>query len=37
MTTLGMWNNTDLDNADRGLIRPEAVRRVTLEALVDTD
>jgi clan AA aspartic protease len=36
MTKLTLWNNTDLDMADRGLIPREAVRQVELEALVDT-
>jgi clan AA aspartic protease len=36
MTKLTLWNNTDLDNAERGLISPNAVRRVEIEALVDT-
>jgi clan AA aspartic protease len=36
MTKLAMWNNTDLEDANRGLVPPNAVRSVTLEALVDT-
>src|SRR5262245_29578410 len=36
MTKLTLWNNTDLDLADRGLIAREAVRKVELEAVVDT-
>jgi clan AA aspartic protease len=36
MARVGMWNNTDLENADRGLIPPGAVRQITLDALVDT-
>ena len=36
MTKLTLWNNTDLDNAEKGLIRPDEVRTVELEALVDT-
>jgi clan AA aspartic protease len=36
MTKMNLWNSTDLDNAARGLIPPEAVRRVTIDALVDT-
>jgi clan AA aspartic protease len=31
-----LWNNTDLDNAERGLIPREAVRTEEIEALVDT-
>lgn len=36
MTKVTLWNNTDLDNAERGLMRPEDVRTVEIEALVDT-
>jgi clan AA aspartic protease len=36
MTKLTLWNNTDLDNAERGLIPPEAVRTAEVEAVVDT-
>ena len=36
MTKVTLWNNTDLDMADRGLIPREAVRKVEIEALVDT-
>jgi clan AA aspartic protease len=36
MTKLTLWNNTDLDNAEQGLIPRAAVRKVELEALVDT-
>jgi clan AA aspartic protease len=36
MTEVKMWNQTDLEDARRGLIPPEAVRTVTLQALVDT-
>jgi clan AA aspartic protease len=36
MTKLTLWNNTDLDNAERGLIPREAVRTVEVEAMVDT-
>jgi clan AA aspartic protease len=36
MTKVTLWNNTDLDNAERGLIKPEDVRTVEIEALVDT-
>jgi len=36
MTKLKMWNLTDLEDLRRGLIRPETVREVTVEALVDT-
>ena len=36
MTKVTLWNNTDLDNAQRGLIRPEDVRTAEIEALVDT-
>jgi clan AA aspartic protease len=31
-----LWNSTDLEDARRGLIAPEAVRTVSIEALVDT-
>ena len=36
MTKVTLWNNTDLDNAQRGLIRPEDVRTAEIDALVDT-
>jgi clan AA aspartic protease len=36
MTKLTLWNNTDLDLVERGLMSPEAVRTVEVEALVDT-
>jgi clan AA aspartic protease len=36
MTKVTLWNNTDLDMAERGLIRPEDVRTAEIEALVDT-
>jgi len=36
MTKLTLWNNTDLDMAERGLMPREAVRKVEIEALVDT-
>jgi clan AA aspartic protease len=36
MTKVTLWNSTDLDNVERGLIPREAVRQVELEALVDT-
>jgi clan AA aspartic protease len=36
MTKLTLWNNTDLDMAERGLIPRETVRTVEIEALVDT-
>jgi clan AA aspartic protease len=36
MTAVKMWNSTDAEMAARGLIRPEAVRTLTLDALVDT-
>jgi clan AA aspartic protease len=36
MTKVTLWNNTDLDNAERGLIPREAVRTEEIEALVDT-
>ena len=36
MAKLTLWNNTDLDNSRLGLIPPDAVRTVELEALVDT-
>jgi clan AA aspartic protease len=36
MTKVTLWNNTDLDNAERGLIPREAVRTAEIEALVDT-
>jgi clan AA aspartic protease len=36
MTKLTLWNNTDLDNVQRGLMKPEEVRTEEIEALVDT-
>ncbi len=36
MTKLTLWNNTDLDLVERGLIKPEEVRTTELDALVDT-
>ena len=36
MTKMTLWNSTDLDMAERGLIPREAVREVEIEALVDT-
>ena len=36
MTKLTLWNNTDLDNVSRGLMKPEDVRTETVDALVDT-
>ena len=36
MTEVKMWNLVDLEDARRGLIPPEAVRKATLEAMVDT-
>jgi len=36
MTKLTLWNNTDLDLVNRGLMKPEDVRTAELEALVDT-
>ncbi|HMF42158.1 MAG TPA: clan AA aspartic protease [Polyangia bacterium] len=36
MTKLKMWNLTDLEDLKRGLIPPDAVREMTVEALVDT-
>ena len=36
MTKVDLWNQTDLDLASRGLTPPEAVRKVTVEAMVDT-
>jgi clan AA aspartic protease len=36
MTKLTLENFTDRENAANGLIRPEEVRRVEVEALVDT-
>jgi clan AA aspartic protease len=36
MTEMKLWNSTDLEDARRGLIAPEAVRTVSIEALVDT-
>ena len=36
MTKLTLWNNTDLDNVNRGLMKAEDVRTAELEALVDT-
>jgi clan AA aspartic protease len=36
MTEVKLWNFTDLEDVRRGLIPPEAVRTVAVEALVDT-
>lgn len=36
MAKLTLWNNTDLDNAGRGLLPAPDVRTVEVEALVDT-
>src|SRR5262245_49904729 len=36
MTKLTLWNNTDLDNVSRGIMKPEDVRTETVDALVDT-
>ena len=36
MTRLTLENSTDRGNAEAGLIRPDQVRRVEVEALVDT-
>jgi clan AA aspartic protease len=36
MTKVQLVNNTDLELVKHGLIPPEAVRRVTIDALVDT-
>ena len=36
MTKLKLANSTDVDLAARGLIRPEDVRRLEIDALVDT-
>jgi len=36
MTKLRLTNGADLAMAERGLLRPEEVRRVEVEALVDT-
>jgi clan AA aspartic protease len=36
MTEVKLWNYTDLEDARRGLIPPDAVRTVTIQALVDT-
>ena len=36
MTEVKLWNYTDLEDVRRGLIPPEAVRTVSVEALVDT-
>jgi len=36
MTRVDLWNNTDLEKAKEGLLAPEAVRKVSLEAMVDT-
>jgi clan AA aspartic protease len=36
MTEVKLWNDTDLELVRRGLIQPEAARKVTIEALVDT-
>jgi clan AA aspartic protease len=36
MTKVELVNQTDLEDLRRGLISPEAVRKVTVDALVDT-
>jgi clan AA aspartic protease len=36
MTKIELWNNTDLEINERGLLPKQAVRSVTLDALVDT-
>ena len=36
MTEVKMWNLTDLEDARRGLIPPEAIRTATVEGMVDT-
>ena len=36
MTKIDLWNLTDLHDAARGLIPEDAVRKVSVEALVDT-
>ena len=36
MTKVMLWNNTDLDLVERGLIKWDEVRTVEIEALVDT-
>jgi clan AA aspartic protease len=36
MTEMKLWNYTDLEDLRRGLIPPQAVRTVSVEALVDT-
>lgn len=36
MTDLKLWNYTDLEDVRRGLLPPQAVRHVSVEALVDT-
>jgi len=36
MTKVEVWNSAELEMARQGLITPDAVRKVTLEALVDT-
>ena len=37
MTEVKMWNLVDLEDARRGLIPPEAVRKATLEAMVERE
>jgi len=36
MTRMKLSNSADLENVRRGLMKPEEVRSVELEALVDT-
>ena len=36
MTEVKLWNYTDLEDVRRGLIPPEAVRTISVDALVDT-
>ena len=36
MTEVKLWNYTDLEDVKRGLIPPEAVRTISIQALVDT-
>ena len=36
MTKVTLWNNTDLDLVQRGLLKPEDVRTAEIDALVDT-
>lgn len=36
MTQVKLWNRMDVDDARRGLIPVEAVREISLEAMVDT-